>query len=707
MHRALALPLPLLCLAAAALWAGGGEGAGPERGAFRHAGHVSLLWPGTPSLPNEVPRDCRGCHDYSAPPTQASPRPAQSCARCHVLGSMEFDLAGARVEPALEATRSFRHHDHLTGRDGAPLACLSCHADPEVRAGRRTRGEEPPIVVPEVTGAFCGSCHAPGDPGQGRFDERVGVALAARAGVPRPFRHAEHLSQEALAAADAASCAACHPDLARADALHLSEHQLSLAGCTSCHLGSRFELELVSRPSQAAATFVHAYHLGRDRGRPGLEAQAERLRREACAACHAFSVEARTFVLREELARGGRLQEGCVSCHADWHVPEHGRSDACAHCHAVEEGGLTALASQASNRPRTEVLRADPKAFAIAEHAHPFVHGPTGPQEDCARCHVATLERAPSRIGTQPFRHATHLPPEFAERPAAQADPAACTACHTTIAQAAAIDGIVGTRHGPPGAGASFNFDRASCDRCHGAAAFQPLVPEPLEPREALAFDHRAHLAKRHPLAPERTLTCVDCHALEAGADDWRIVSDAKVASCTLCHGHDEARAPITARIDRRALDACTHCHAPGVPARGEPVAVERARLGTRGGEPRHESGESCASCHRMPAEGRLAAPRAELDARLSAAWGATNSPHAAGRRPDSSWPFFQDLAACVDCHWGNMERPHRQRQGQFATQQRSPLERVREAAGLLQEDRYRARFGHELDGFPGPDRLR
>lgn len=704
MARFLALLIALSSLGVSALLAGG-QGSASQRGDFRHARHVSLLWPGSLNNPVEAPRDCRGCHDYSQPEPAANPRPSEVCARCHTLGSMEFDVSGARVDPTLEATRSFRHFDHRSDRDGEPLACLACHADPEVSAGRRGRAEEPPIVIPAVDAAFCASCHAGDD--RDAFDAGLTKAaeLRSRLGelqVERPFRHSEHLSPSALAAGDQASCKACHPDLPRADALRLSEHQLHLAGCEQCHTGVSFELETFTKPSATAATFVHAYHLGADRGRPGLEDATERLRREGCAACHEFAPEQDTFVVKDFLAAPGRGQAGCVECHSDWEIPNHGRSDACSHCHSVQEGSLASLAAQAQNRPRNQVLRADPSAFRIEEHSHPLVHGQTGPHEDCARCHVATLERAPSRIGTKPFRHDLHLPADLLGRSPGEVPSSACTGCHTSIAQAISSEGIVGTRHGEVGSGASFNFEQERCGDCHESSALEALVDLPVQPRSALAFDHRAHLAKTHPLEPDRRMTCVDCHALEAAPGDWRIVSAAKVENCTLCHGHDEQRAPITAALDRRALDACTSCHAPGVPRRGQPVEVERARLGAAQGFHVHASQTDCASCHVAGAEGSPRAPRAEVQSRLFATWSGSNSPHLAGRRPDSNRPFFQDESACIDCHWGNMERPKHHINDQFKRQRDSALERVREAADLPQESQFRRRFGAELEGFPG-----
>ncbi len=704
MPRLIALTLALLSLTAGVLLSSGGLPA-QGRGDFRHGRHVSLLWPGIGASPTEVPRDCRGCHDYSQSDPAQNPRPSDACARCHVLDSMTFDVAGARVDPALEATRAFRHFDHLTDRDGTLLACSVCHADGEVLSGRRTRGDEPPIVIPPVDAAFCGSCHAADSPGQAGFDAALSAAAVRRAEDPRAdaerrFRHADHLSPAALAGLEPDACSACHPDISRADALHLSEHQLSLAGCAQCHTGTQYTLGLRPRPSSTAATFVHAYHLGTLRGRPGLEAAGERLREESCSVCHAFSPAQETFVVREFLSAPGRGQAGCVECHGDWSVPNHGRNDACSQCHALEEGSLADLAAQATNRPRTSVLRADPSAFRIGPHSHPFIHGEQGAAEDCARCHVASVPHAPSRIGTQPFEHATHLPAELLRRPPGEVPSSACTGCHTSIAQAISIDGIVGTRHGELGSGASYNFEQSSCASCHAGSVVEPLVAEPLLPREALAFDHRAHLAKPHPLEPERRMTCVDCHALEDAAGALRIVLGTKVQNCTLCHGHDGPRAAVTAALDRNGLDACTACHAPGVPRRGQAIEVERAHLAEIRGSHRHDSGAGCAACHAGATEGPLA--RAEVASRLFASWTTSFSPHFAANRQRSTWPFFQDRAACLDCHWGNMERPYQQVRDQFQRQKNSPLERVREAGDLPQEGEYRRRFGAQLEGFPG-----
>ena len=52
---------------------------------FRHARHVSVLWPGSKTSYVEVAGDCRGCHDYSHPDPKDDRKPSEICASCHVL----------------------------------------------------------------------------------------------------------------------------------------------------------------------------------------------------------------------------------------------------------------------------------------------------------------------------------------------------------------------------------------------------------------------------------------------------------------------------------------------------------------------------------------------------------------------------------------------------------------------------------------------
>ncbi len=434
--------------------------------AFSHKEHVSPYWSsekakeqGRESRKGETARDCQGCHDYRADaPAAELKKPAESCERCHdpdrffkAAATQSIDTARATVDPAKEEQRFFKHSQHrVRKQSGKPLDCAECHYQD---TGTQTKPDWE-ITFPSgnfENKAFCTSCHDSDGP-EARKSFNAGLTeesrkLAATRGA-LIFSHAAHMSPEDLAAGNLETCNRCHDSMKDAEPHSLAEVQFDTKACAKCHIGMEFTAsskldsgQPFQVESPTAGVFSHADHLKPHSGNQQIDPIGE----QGCLRCHEFESTAhrnaelgvRSFALKPFLsgANGKSAFEGCLTCHRDVRVPDHGNVDACAQCHVVEPGSLTLFSKMATNRPREQALMHSPASFTFARQSHKFISKESSKDapENCAACHKAKLDAQPSRIDEKPFDHATHLPRGFAQLRGAQAN-AECAKCHGTVA---------------------------------------------------------------------------------------------------------------------------------------------------------------------------------------------------------------------------------------------------------------------------------
>lgn len=707
--------------------------------AFDHQDHVSVHWSSRAAVEKklalrngEQPRDCRGCHDYRAGvPAKELAHPADRCGRCHdpdgfqaqTLG-LTVDRSRARVDPAREKERLFRHADHLVRRSsGEPIDCAECHYQD---TGTRTKPAWA-IRLPSENRegrAYCVTCH---DQSSSEVRESFNRGLTREAEreagtqAEAVFTHAAHLSPQALAGGEPQACLTCHTALGASSPGALSEVQFETTACSSCHVGTTFEASRVApsgdpllRSSPTRGVFSHAQHTGAPRGSANVPATAaERLGREGCLACHAFESTpsradgVRSFALKPFLAGadGKGSFQGCVQCHTDVVVPDHGNVDACARCHAIEPGSLSTRGAMADNRPRVLLARVDAASFTFERQSHAFIS--RGREKDapesCKQCHRARLPAQPSRLIDKPFRHATHV--ALAGGKDAASTEASCRKCHAEVAGSKDLAALGAT------------YDASACVECHGdtppttKSATNPSQP----PRTSgLRFDHAAHVGKRN--GDSGVLGCASCHVAETAAGgELEIVLAKKVAECSLCHAHPPKAEATRNRFSKSTVESCARCHVAGVPDKGREVQVERARVVRASGFQRHEGDQPCSSCHQrieQPFPAVPAVPAGATPPSSSIAFqlrdGKPKNAHdarlarnkAANRGSDPAAPaiYFYDEVACIECHWSSSESCTEAEVLNAA--RRTKNESVKK---LLSDpkwrDTYRAAFGRDLGG--------
>ena len=500
-----------------------------------------------------------------------------------------------------------------------------------------------------------------------------------------PFLHSDHLADLSAVfplANPAEGCGECHLPVFDAGALDLHEKTYEQASCGECHLdeqggGLDFDATLRSDlPSLAAGTFAHSDHLRLDSGSRDLatpEAYSE-IESQGCHACHLpgfhEALQEQTFLVDAERASF----EGCAGCHdvEPWRAPldlpggGHGDWSAepknCTRCHAFGEPDM------AANRPRVaraELIRRRPAAFQVVWQEHRFITtGETGSvAEDCGECHLAPVEKLPTRIEERPFRHSTHLPLLNEENGSEVLD--RCETCHTgAIANTPSSRGVgryrgeaLITRQGDPDH-YGLTYDPEACQTCHLGSVLVPDFdpPEPAEgqprPGEGGAepwiydFPHDIHVDAELPWGGRAT--CLTCHVEPEGrsayADgDVGVLPTAR--DCTMCHQHEERDAPISGGAGPAAVQSCALCHGDSVPAVEAVIPVQRQFVAAVRGTQFHPPGQDCSSCHvnvergiwrLLPEEVRIGSAGLELSVE-------TGEPdvHRKGK-PDQ----------CMDCHW-------------------------------------------------------
>ncbi len=718
---------------------------------FAHEKHVSPAWSSQeakkskPRRDGEVPRDCRGCHEYQKDvPLAQLAKPTDRCERCHdpdgywKTNDQTVNRDKARVDPKNEATRLFKHANHLVFADGKPIDCAECHYED---AGTK---DTPAwrIKLPSDNAenkSYCTKCHNNAKPAEqwteqerdsrkafnaGLTAEAAKHSKSAGARAPLVFSHAAHLDARELSGGNLAKCQVCHTSLKNSRPESLAETQFDANACETCHTGMEFS----STPkredgtpftvaSPTAGVFSHAQHLAG--GAPKNNA-TKPIGDSGCLACHVFESTAtrpegvRTFTLKPSLqpGNGKGVFQGCVECHTEIRIQNHGNTDECAQCHIVEAGSLSKNGAMKSNRPLERVARVDAASFTFELQSHKFIskgQGENAPQ-NCAECHKAKLELQPSRIKDRVFNHATHLPKDIATL-SASAKTAACEKCHADVANSGTLKDITQI------------YAAEACVECHGKAGAIP-TPEK-DPRSQLfRFNHKQHVGKL--AADGRTVSCADCHLSQGPDQAAKIVLAEKVAECTLCHSHSDKSDARANRFTKAAVASCTLCHVAGVPAKGETVPVGRARLVVKGSGSQEHKGESqCTQCHIIRDQAFDDNSRVKANANpIEVFWQAKHdfeSPHEARlnlkKMPDASpqqkemAKYFYDDVACTDCHWALIDRAFAQTTVWQGAAKTSRVERVKTLLSAPRWDRnYRQTQGDKLgglntdypSGFPG-----
>ncbi len=686
-----------LGLALGATFAAGTQQAPAKPNFFAHERHVSPSWSSADAKQSktkrdgEVPRDCRGCHDYRKDvPLAELAKPTDRCERCHdpdgywKTNDQTVNRDKARVDPKHEATRLFKHASHLVSAEGKPIDCAECHYED---AGTKDMPAWR-IKLPSDNAenkSYCTKCHNNAKPAEqwsaeerssrkafnaGLTAEAAKRAKSAGARAPLVFSHAAHLDPKELAGENPAKCQVCHTSLQNSKPESLAETQFDTNACEICHTGMEFTSSAkredgtkLTVSSPTAGVFSHAQHLA---GGAPKNSATKPIGDSGCLACHLFESIAtrpegvRTFMLKPFLQPGngkGAFQ-GCVVCHTEIKIQNHGNTDECAQCHIVEAGSMTQNGAMKSNRPLDSVTRVDAASFTFEVQSHKFIS--KGQTEDapqsCAECHKAKLELQPSRIKNRVFDHATHLPRDIATLSAA-AKTAACEKCHADVANSGTLKDIQQI------------YAADACIECHGKTGAIPTLEK--TPRDQLyRFDHKKHVGAQ--AVDGHTVSCADCHLTEGPDQAAKIVLAAKVAECTLCHGHSDKADARTNRFTKAAVVSCTQCHVAGVPAKGEVVPVGRARLLVKGNGSQEHTGEGqCTQCHILRDEAFDDNSRVKPNAKpIEVFWQTQHdfeSPHEARlnlkKMPNAS-PEQKDLAryfsndvACIDCHWASVAK--------------------------------------------------
>jgi len=611
-----------LALSASALLLASGK---TEKEPFRHGPHVAGQWL---SLP-EVPRDCRGCHDY-----ERGRDPQAACLQCHFKDSLKLTGSTPAFEKGLDPLRDakapFQHRDHLR------YDCKRCHAPPT--GGPAVVPDDMP--VPKGSG-LCQDCHDP--KGEKAPPEAVappvhekllkGLNASPRMGPEgfRGFDHLDHISRQAMEKQDPSVCGKCHESVAQAGASDLGKKEFALKSCAACHvqLGGVavvYATKAKTQKSLAAATFPHDKHLSAQ-----AREKDEQIREKGCFACHVYAENSATFDLKPKFGSYG----ACITCHVheSWKVPDHGQVDNCAGCHTVGAGEMK------TNRPQVLVSRSRSQSFRVTTQAHPFITGASTPagSEDCTKCHVAPLTSAPSRIQEKKFVHATHLPPE----PKAED----CLACHASRVSNAKIPAEIAQA-----------YDPAACARCHRGGEVETAKAE-ASSRPVPDFSHASHLQKTG---------CLDCHKPDQSKPDLDVGTLPKALDCSQCHDH-RTSAETTGGKDQKYVETCARCHASGVPRKGTSVDAERLVLAAAEGSQFHPSDVACKICHEVPHRGLTL----------------KSEPHVFGLARDSK---VHDRAgtpeSCLCCHWDRQQTAKYHPRGFQAKPGQGMVQSVREAFG-------------------------
>ena len=275
---------------------------------------------------------CADCHVRDAKSRDPQVPGHAQCARCHdqqqkVKGKLAMEkCAGCHPQRGVELTRGrrfitgdlkFAHSTHEVDKNGAAVACTTCHTGVEDSAERDDMAVPPMVRCAQchedssrspdkVRMANCGVCHASIESGSPPGNHMIGGGGETGRPVDHTLHFRKHHGEQA--AKPNSTCRFCHTEVqgAREDS------------CFQCHL-----------------TMKPRDHNLMWRNDHGKEAQADARRcgqchaPETCVACHSVPPRSHTplgdFRLggHAELARFGL--SSCLTCHT--------YEDTCSKCH--------------------------------------------------------------------------------------------------------------------------------------------------------------------------------------------------------------------------------------------------------------------------------------------------------------------------------------------------------------------------------------
>ncbi len=676
-----------------------GDGPGPAQGAdetivelksFPHSNHVHESW-----LKNEVPRDCRGCHDFDE--KDGIREPEQTCVLCHY--DFPDGKKALRVEGMIAGMRStdstFAHGDHLD------LDCAACHR-PKAK-DLTYPGVPDQMFIPKGLG-WCVDCHDPkaANPSPKRsrddagFQQAINANPKMRANPNAVFRHSEHLSSAELK--EKKNCARCHDSVAKAEA-DMGEQVYNAASCGDCHVNEAgkslpFGIKTRKYVSGADLAFYHSDHLSAE----ALKASG-RLRDEGCFACHQLGEREGRGVSDYPLKRGYDKYEQCAKCHGEedvtwrglkgssapqpvtWRIDDHADvsdRNTCIKCHVIGVPG-----AMKTTRVKRDSERSRPGVFEIKVQAHPHMTGPNDKKNrDCRSCHLAEADLIPSRIREKRFRHESHLDPKSDAN-------AQCLTCHemtgTDRPGLLELEGRDRRR---------LSYREDACTQCHrGVKLIQPSSwKSPLG--KTILFDHGDHVTH-----PDKPLKCGECHVPGPEGDrEYAFAAGAK--DCSKCHDHGE-HAKDTGNRDQGYVNGCVACHEvhePGLPQPGTDLFASRVDIHSIKGAQFHPlPGEKrCADCHR-PGFTHSTLKESTLDLVLSDTTYSRPRDFHGTHEKSSQTPRY-----CYACHWNSFDTL-----AQDVVTEAVVGGQVKSIKGAAHSqtrnaDRIRQVLGGELKGYPG-----
>lgn len=602
-------------------------GATPSRTAqvFTHRSHLPEDFRDRPAA--ELNSLCARCHAFEAGGAEEYLKPLRLCYDCHVpvpagtpdatVDRLRSSLFRMEYEPPRSPSGELFNHSTVAHRGIRCTEChalspsgevqfasglklsncssMKCHSDHNPRPGDASPGVRAlnAALQPSAGQPACASCHVKGS--LPMPDQRTAAGR---------FRHVDHM-RPAPGGWEKAACASCHPNVASLDQMDAENYAQfflpeSLTGsCGQCHRTTEgsgsapltTRLAAADTIRRGMSNFSHALHA--NSSDPALAQSCQ------TAGCHAPDPRGEPSL--------ETLYRGCIVCHADRAVENHGAASDCNRCHSPTEEHTSGVMRKES------VRRVHDPRFLTDGHLHPGITR-GGPENridanECSACHRSPRE-ALVREAARPFSHYWHV----GEQPTT----AACLACHHQLKQSQSSLNThplaeVGLIH------------PEDCGRCHIGTSFESSGETRV--REVAAFSHADHLHEgarwETPEGLRRALDCSDCHAPD-GQESYRTLPGA--ADCRMCHGHQEPRkAAISGRgSETQDRGRCVSCHQVderlqrGHTERLQNGAtvwvanrfeVERFRAEIDAQKQHHDQRGGCAVCHDMEQHQQMLIP--------------------------------------------------------------------------------------------------
>ncbi|MEZ5416273.1 MAG: cytochrome c3 family protein [Vicinamibacterales bacterium] len=454
------------------------------------------------------------------------------------LGALVSPGALSAPHASLEGIRNCQKC-HEAGNRVTGAKCLSCH-QPIAERIKARRG-----VHRAVQGGDCVTCHAEhqGASGELRPFDTAQFDHGRDASYPLDGRHAPlaarcascHKTRSYLAVSTA--CASCHQDV----------HKGTLgATCETCH------------STQAAFKDVRQ---GFDHSRAAFPLEGAHAR-VVCESCH-----------KDQQYKGVAFG-ACTACHRDPHTPK--AAEACTACH-TPASWRTRRFDHATTK--FALLGKHQTVACAACHVRPALQV-TPKSDTCAACHTDPHKGAfkqdckachnEQSFAKAPFDHTTTAFPLTGKH-----GPAACTACHTTLAR-------VAQRTGRATVPATVDFGglKRECASCHDDV-------------------HAAELGA----------ACETCHTTERFAVPSYPPHGLHLLRRRACAGHLHFVSPACGPGARARADPGAHGPAPVPPSPTVPATNRATPVhGSLAGTKFTAAVQACATCHSDVHLGQVAA---------------------------------------------------------------------------------------------------